>query len=216
MADDRAAENPTEALGRLQTELDDFRSTVLARLTKRSTGDVEPTIRTFPKDGTLFLQGQLISRTTYAALWAFAQAEGLVVGGNLFTSGDGSTTFGLPDARGRVFLGVGTLGADSYNLGSTGGAAFRTLTTTNMPSHSHPLTGGGGTAYSVGNHGGHNSGSAPFPPGSGGGATAANGQTGNGAHGHDVQTEVYSTAVGGGGAFDNRPAFLAINWAIWL
>jgi len=214
MADDRPADDPNEALGRLQTQLDDFQATVLARLTKRSTGDVEPTIRSTPKDGTLLMQGQLVSRTTYAALWAWAQAQSLVIAG-MFTTGDGSTTFGLPDFRRRMPIGVGTLGTDTYPLGGTGGAASRVLTQANMPSHSHPLTGGGGTAYGVGDHGGHNSGAFGVAGGSAG-ATAANGQTGNGAHSHNVQTEVYSTAVGSGTAFDNRPAYLAINWAIWL
>lgn len=213
MADDRPAEGPNEAIGRLQTDLDDFRATVLARLTKRSTGDVEPTIRLAPKDGTLFCNGQLVSRTTYAALWAWAQAEGLVIAG-MFTTGDGSTTFGLPDFRGRMPIGVGTLGSDVYALGATGGAASRSLTQAQMPSHSHPLTGGGGTANTAGSHAGHNSGSFGVAGGSAG-ATAANGQTSNGSHSHSVQTEVFSTAVGSGTAFDNRPAYLAINWAVW-
>lgn len=214
MADDRAAEDPNEALGRLQTQLDDFQATVLARLTKRSTGDVEPTIRLTPKDGTLFLNGALVSRSTYAALWAWVQAESLVIAG-MFTTGDGSTTFGLPDFRGRMPIGVGTLGADVYALGGTGGAASRALTQAQMPAHSHPLTGGGGTANTAGAHSGHNSGAANFPPGSGGGAAPGNSQVSNGSHSHSVQTEVFSTSVGSGTAFDNRPAYLAINWAVW-
>lgn len=214
MADDRPAEDPNESIGRIQTELDDFKSTVLARLTRRSTGDVEPSLRSSPKDGTLFMQGQLISRTTYAALWAWVQAEGLVIA-NMFTTGDGSTTFGLPDARGRVFVGVGTLGSDVYALGTAGGAAARTLTQANMPSHSHPLTGGNGTAAGVGDHAGHNTGSAGVPVGSGQ-LIPSNSQVNRGAHSHSVSTEVFSTAVGSGTAFDNRPAFLAINWAVWL
>lgn len=38
---------------------------------------------------------------------------------------------------GRVVVGVGTLGTDTYTLGGTGGAAMRTLTVAQMPAHTH-------------------------------------------------------------------------------
>ena len=59
--------------------------------------------------GWLAMNGQLVSRTTYAALWAHAQAQSLVVSEatwaatqwTRFSSGNGSTTFRLPDVRGE-------------------------------------------------------------------------------------------------------------------
>lgn len=234
MADDRPIQDPTDQVTQVSNDLADFKSTILARITRRPTGDVEMCIRSTPKDNTLVLNGQLVSRTTYAALWQWAQDNSLVIAG-MFTNGDGSTTFGLPDFRGRVARGVGTLGADTYALGATGGAASRTLLTANMPSHTHTvathanhghsLTGGTGTANSAGGHGGHNSGAVNFPPGSGGGAVASNGNTTNGAHTHSVNTSVFADAASAGShtvgsagtdtAFDNRSPYLAINFLIW-
>lgn len=63
-----------------------------------------------PKVGTLQLKGQLVSRTTYAGLWAYAQTSGNITANDAawsatttpgsFSPGDGSTTFRLPDYRG--------------------------------------------------------------------------------------------------------------------
>lgn len=59
------------------------------------------------RPGTLRLFGDLVSRSTYSALWAHAEAEGLVVTEaawaagqtTMFGEGDGATTFRLPDLR---------------------------------------------------------------------------------------------------------------------
>lgn len=50
--------------------------------------------------GYLLCNGQLVSRTTYAALYTLI--------GDTYGAGDGSTTFALPDFRGRMAIGVGT------------------------------------------------------------------------------------------------------------
>lgn len=200
MADDRPLEDPTDAIGRLTADLDDLRSTVLARLLIRPTGDIEPTIRSTAKAGTLLLKGQTVSRTTYAGLWAWAQEQGLVIAG-LFTVGDGLTTFGLPNMAGRVPVGVGTLGSDTYALGGTGGTALRTLTTNELPAHTHTGSGStgsyshshgsagshshSGSSSGGGGHGGHNSGSFGVAAG-GDGAVAGNGNTFNGDHSHSM------------------------------
>ena len=92
----------------------------------------------------LLCHGQAISRVTYAALFA--------VLGATYGSGDGSTTFNLPDLRGRVIAGQDDMGGTSANrltglsggvdgdvLGGTGGAESHTLTEAQMPSHKHAL-----------------------------------------------------------------------------
>lgn len=53
--------------------------------------------------------------------------------------GDGRTTYALPDFRGRVPIGVGTLFSDGYVQGSRGGFENITLTEATMPSHTHAV-----------------------------------------------------------------------------
>jgi microcystin-dependent protein len=78
--------------------------------------------------GWLLCQGQIISRVTYALLFS--------VMGTLYGQGDGSTTFLLPDLRGRVPVGQ-TASGTFASLNNAGGAETHTLTTDQMPSHTH-------------------------------------------------------------------------------
>lgn len=92
--------------------------------------------------------GSAVSRTTYAALFA--------VIGTTYGAGDGSTTFNLPDFRGRLPLGAGAgTGLSTRVAGGTVGSETHTLTITEMPPHNHPITarlatGGLGSYSSVG------------------------------------------------------------------
>lgn len=66
---------------------------------------------------------------------AHALKAGAVVAYNLASCPDGwSPVAGL---AGRVIVGTGTLGSDTYALGATGGSARHTLTEAEMPSHYH-------------------------------------------------------------------------------
>ena len=72
--------------------------------------------------GWLFCDGSAVSRTTYAALFTAI--------GTTFGIGDNSTTFNLPDFRGRLMMGAGT-GARSGESGSgviSGGTALTART----------------------------------------------------------------------------------------
>src|SRR5579871_1637883 len=51
--------------------------------------------------------------------------------------GDGQETFALPDLQSRVPIHQGSLAGQSYVLGQTGGAESVTLTTNQIPLHSH-------------------------------------------------------------------------------
>jgi microcystin-dependent protein len=76
-----------------------------------------------PPASFLLLNGQLVSRATYAALFA--------VVGTVFGAGDGSTTFTLPNYTDRMPIGAGSL----YVANSLGGSKDATL-----PSHTHTAT----------------------------------------------------------------------------
>lgn len=71
--------------------------------------------------------GRAISRTVYARLFQRY--------GTAFGSGDGSTTFNMPDWRGRFPL----FASATYAPGATGGEATVTLTVDQLPAHSHTL-----------------------------------------------------------------------------
>lgn len=58
--------------------------------------------------------------------------------------GDGEVTFALPDLRSRLPIHQGTLqGGQTYLIGQIGGVETVTLTTPQLPSHTHPLNGAG-------------------------------------------------------------------------
>ncbi|WP_426418191.1 phage tail protein [Bradyrhizobium genosp. A] len=90
---------------------------------------------TTPSSSFAFATGQAISRTTYAALFALI--------GTTYGGGDGSTTFNLPDKRGRVSAGFdngditgrlnGAFGVNAAALGSAGGEQGHTLTAAEIP-----------------------------------------------------------------------------------
>lgn len=82
--------------------------------------------------------------------WAFCQNQTLAIAQNtaLFSllgttyGGNGQTTFGLPDFRGRVPVGNGNgPGLSSYSLGQMGGSETNTITNASFPAHSHPFSG---------------------------------------------------------------------------
>jgi microcystin-dependent protein len=90
--------------------------------------------------------GQAISRTTYATLFSLT--------GTTFGAGDGSTTFNVPDLRGRGVFGQDNMGGsaagritvaggnfDGTVLGGTGGAEKETLTQAQLPAVTPTFTG---------------------------------------------------------------------------
>lgn len=88
--------------------------------------------------GFLLCNGSAVSRTTYADLFAAI--------GTTYGTGDGSTTFNLPNANGRTPIGAGNYtdpvsGSVTRSMGGTGGAEKHQITAAEMASHNH----GGGS-----------------------------------------------------------------------
>ena len=79
--------------------------------------------------GWLICDGTLLNKTAYPELF---NAIGYSFGGE-----EGGSTFGLPDLRGRVPLGLKETDTDFNGMGLTGGEKKHTLTTNEMPSHNH-------------------------------------------------------------------------------
>lgn len=92
------------------------------------------------KTGWLKCEGQAVSRTTYAALFAEIGAT--------HGAGDGSTTFNIPDGQGRGLIGVGSgSGLTTRAMGAKGGAETHVLSLGEMPAHTHSggMANGGGS-----------------------------------------------------------------------
>jgi microcystin-dependent protein len=95
---------------------------------------------TAPNSAFVLPYGQAISRTTYSALFTLVSTT--------YGIGDGSTTFNVPDLRGRVVAGKDDMGGSSANrltdaddglngdtLGDTGGGETQVLVTGNLPAY---------------------------------------------------------------------------------
>ena len=108
------------------------------------TGSIIQTARVTAPTGWLLCEGQDVSRTTYQRLF---QAIGLVYG-----SGDGSTTFTLPNLKGRTPVGKDFSQTEFDTVGETGGTKTHTLTTSELPSHTHANTLTGTTSFASTGH----------------------------------------------------------------
>jgi microcystin-dependent protein len=125
-----------------------------------------------PNSSFVFPFGQAISRVTYAPLFAAM--------GTTFGTGDGSTTFNLPDLRGRVLAGKDDMGGsaasrltstyfggNAASLGAVGGAEKETLLTANLPPYTPAGTISNGaisiSGNAAANTGGSSTGGGAFP-----------------------------------------------------
>jgi microcystin-dependent protein len=110
-------------------------------------GMIMSTAGTSAPTGWLLTYGQAVSRTTYADLFTAI--------GTTYGVGDGSSTFNVPDLRGRVIAGQDDMGGTSANrltnqsggldgdtLGASGGAETHQLTEDEMPAHTHGISDG--------------------------------------------------------------------------
>jgi len=137
--------------------------------------------------GYLLCDGSAVSRTTYSKLFTAI--------GTTYGSGDGSTTFNVPNIKGKVVVGYNSAETEFNALGKTGGAKTHTLTIAEMPTHNHSVT-SGGVGMELGN-------------GSSGSLGVSYGDT----TGNDAWPFIAANK-GGGGAHNNLQPYIAINYII--
>lgn len=101
-------------------------------------GEIRMFAGNFAPRGWAFCDGQLLAVSQNDALFSLF---GTIYGG------DGRTTFGLPDLRGRVPIHAGSgPGLSPRRLGSRGGAESVTITDAQLPAHTHQLNASGDLA----------------------------------------------------------------------
>ena len=151
----------------------DFTGANLTGIEGIPTATIVPWSSSSVPSGFLECDGSAVSRSTYSALFAII--------GTTYGTGDGASTFNVPNLADNVAVGksnnkalASTGGANTVtSTGNVGGSTgAHTLTTSEMPSHSHPQGNAGGG-------GGNRDGYAPNP--------AATGSAGSGSsHSHNM------------------------------
>ncbi|MBN9382292.1 MAG: phage tail protein [Chitinophagaceae bacterium] len=149
---------------------------------------------------------RLFGGTNAPTGWAFCNGQLLDIGENaaLFSvigttyGGDGNSTFGLPDLRGRVPIHL----SNSYPLGQSGGLETVGLLPDNLPAHSHAVT--------ASTQGGSDS-----PKGNAWGLATVNVYAGSSATNLAMSTDGITTA-GSGETHDNMVPFLVVGYIIAL
>ena len=163
-------------------------------------------IRVFPYNfaprGWMWCNGQLLAISSNTALFSII---GTIYGG------DGRTTFALPDLMGRVVPGVGQgPGLSFWDPGQTDGENQVTLLETEMPAHSHMLTG----LNTSGATGTPDENSFLAKDVRGGGGTVNYMNNTEGLVPDTMMSPLAVTPSGGSQAHENRQPYLAFNFCI--
>lgn len=175
-------------------------------------------------------EGQLLNRTSYSTLFAAI--------GTSWGAGDGTTTFALPDLRGRTLVGQDSAAnrtPAATAIGAAAGSATVALTTAQLPAHNHVVDPAVATTSSSGSHRHGISANVVlqkaqvgYPDediwGNGYNQTPAYAfpaddpdrwTTTDGAHTHTVDIPATATtSTGSGTAHENMPPFATIRWII--
>ena len=174
--------------------------------------------------GWLLCDGAAVSRTTYAALWG--------LWGTFYGAGNGSTTFNLPNLKGRIIAGVDAGQTEFATLGAVGGAKTHTLSLTEMAAHSHTVNahnhGGGVHSHGVNDpthahtHQGTNGDSTHWGGGEWGERFGVNKVTTYNATGITIQNSSSfitsespgTNSQGGGGAHNNLQPYMNMHYIV--
>jgi microcystin-dependent protein len=118
----------------------------------RYIGELIPYTFLTPEPLTVLPYGQTLLRASYPELWSRAQTD-IAAGNTFYNNGNGSTTFGIGDMRGRVVAGKDNMGGtaagrlatsggvDGLTLGAAGGAQSFLLTQGQLPAVRPTFTG---------------------------------------------------------------------------
>lgn len=148
-------------------------------------GDIKITACSNAPAGWLTCDGSAISRTDYSNLFSAI--------GTTYGSGDGSTTFNIPNLKGRVVVGIDGSDTDFSAIGKTGGEKAHRLTVNEMPSHTH-----GASYYTIAQPGGSSVGKL-----SGGSSYSL------------IRGDTTTSNTGNGTAHNNLQPYMALNYIIY-
>jgi len=157
-------------------------------------GEIKMFAGSFAPRGWAFCDGQLLGIAQNDALFSLL---GTIYGG------DGRTTFGIPDLRGRLPIHMGSgPGLSPRQIGAKSGSESVTVVTTQLPSHTHPLQASSSAATT------------PDPSGK------AFARSSGDAYGSDFSASNMSPAAvgssGGSQAHSNMQPWLAVNFIVAL
>ena len=175
-----------------------------------------------PPAGWLLCDGSIYSASAYPTL---SVGLGSTYGGN------GTTTFAVPNLKGRMPVGLDSSQTEFDNRGKTGGFKTHTLTSAEIPAHSHPnsasFTGTAGTTGNDSPDHTHNIGWDGIAAAAGGISVwglqgsgnnkATSGASARHQHGFTPAGTVAMTNAnntGGGGAHNNLQPYLVMNYII--
>ena len=176
-------------------------------------GVVQPWAPNFAPRNWTFCEGQLLPIVNYTALFSLL---GTTYGG------DGRTTFGLPDLRGRVVVGAGQgPGLSSTILGQKRGFNDVTLNTAQMPAHNHAVSVGSSLGAQSGNANQHQPGAgsvlaAPTVQGTPGTLLYSTQAADTDVQGAGLTGSLGLGNMGGGGSHENRQPYLVLRYIICL
>ena len=158
-------------------------------------GEIRLFAGNFAPQGWALCEGQLLAISQHTALFSIL---GTAYGG------DGKSSFALPDLRGRVPLHPGQgAGLTARQLAEKGGAEAVTLTSAQMPSHTHAVAASSGTGTSA------------SPASNVWAASSKQDQQYAGTANTTMQQGALASA-GGGQAHNNMPPYLGLNYIICL
>lgn len=149
------------------------------------TGSVSAYAGVSTPGGWLLCDGSAVSRSTFSVLYNII--------GNTYGNGNGTTTFNLPNLKGRVVVGLDGAQTEFNSLGETGGENYHTLTVGEMPSHTHNSIIQNGIQYND---------------------TYFASATGSTSSADEPTTTTSTSATGGGGAHNNLQPYMALNYII--